>query len=106
MFEKFKNKVTVAKTKQRLLDEMAKLPQTSAEYSRLNTELNKLTEAENNQNGWKGALGVGIAQTIISAVASTVNVWTVLKHEDRGNVVTTKSLNYVEEPQNQTRTKI
>lgn len=91
-------KQTIRKAKQRLLDDMAKLDPKSAEYSRLNNELEKLTKAENNQNGWIGSLGVGLAQTFITAVSSSVNIWTVLKHEDRGNVVTTKSLNYVKKP--------
>lgn len=95
---KGKNRETVRKAKQRLLDEMAKVDPTSAEYGKLNSELEKLTKAENNQNGWKGALSVGLIQAGISAVASTVNVWSVLKHEDRGNVVTTKSLQYNEKP--------
>jgi len=96
----FGNKgATIKKAKDRLLEEMAKLDQKSPEYSKLATELEKLTKSEQNQNGWKGQLGCGIVQTIISAVSSTVNVWSVLKHEDRGNVVTTKSLNYAPKPQ-------
>lgn len=91
-------KQTVKKAKQRLLDAMAKLDQTSPEYSKLNSELEKLTKAETNQNGWKSAFGLGLAQTLISTVTSTVQVWSVLKHEDRGNVVTTKSLNYTQKP--------
>ena len=93
------NKATIRKAKQRLLDEMAKLDPTSAEYSKLATELEKLTKSELNQNGWIGQLGCGVVQTLISAISSTVNVWGVLKHEDRGNVVTTKSLNYAPKPQ-------
>ena len=93
------NKATIRKAKQRLLDEMAKLDPTSQEYSTLAARLEQLTKSEQNQNGWIAQLGCGIAQTAISAVASTVNVWKVLKHEDRGNVVTTKSLNYAPKPQ-------
>ena len=92
------NKATIRKAKQRLLDEMAKIDPTSEEYSKLATELEKLTKSELNQNGWIGQLGCGVAQTLISAVSSTVNVWSVLKHEDRGNIVTTKSLNYAPKP--------
>lgn len=92
------NKATIRKAKQRLLDEMSKLDPTSTEYSKLATELEKLTKSELNQNGWIGQLGCGVAQTLISAVSSTVNVWSVLKHEDRGNIVTTKSLNYAPKP--------
>lgn len=91
-------KATIRKAKQRLLNEMSKLDPTSAEYSKLATELEKLTKSELNQNGWIGQLGCGVAQTLISAVSSTVNVWSVLKHEDRGNIVTTKSLNYAPKP--------
>ena len=71
---------------------MSKLDPTSAEYSKLATELEKLTKSELNQNGWIGQLGCGVAQTLISAV------WSVLRHEDRGNIVTTKSLNYAPKP--------
>lgn len=92
------NKATIRKAKQRLLDSMAQMDPTSAEYSKLATELEKLTKSELNQNGWIGQLGCGVAQTLISAVSSTVNVWSVLKHEDRGNIVTTKSLNYAPKP--------
>ena len=89
---------TIRMAKQRLLDEMAKMDPCSAEYSKLNDQLEKLTKSENNQNGWRGQLGVGLINTPIQAICSTVNVWSVLKHEDRGNVVTTKSLNYVKKP--------
>ena len=89
---------TIRMAKQRLLDEMAKMDPSSAEYSKLNDQLEKLTKSENNQNGWRGQLGVGLINTTIPAICSTVNVWSVLKHEDRGNVVTTKSLNYVKKP--------
>ena len=92
-------RATIRKAKKRLLDEMAQLDQKSEEYSALATELEKLTKSELNQNGWIGQLGTGIAQTLISAISSSVNVWAVLKHEDRGNVVTTKSLNYAPKPQ-------
>lgn len=91
-------KNTLKMAKQRLLDQMATLDQTSPEYATLNSELEKLTKSENNQNGWRGSLGVGLINTAIQAVCSTVNVWSVLHHEDRGNVVTTKSLNYVKKP--------
>lgn len=92
-------RASIRKAKQRLLEEMEKLDQSSPEYSKLATELEKLTKSELNQYGWIGQLGCGVAQTLISAVSSTVNVWSVLKHEDRGNVVTTKSLNYAPKPQ-------
>ena len=93
------SKATIRKAKQRLLDEMAKLDPTSPEYSKLATELEKLTKSELNQNGWIGQLGCGVIQTLITAASSTVNVWRVLKYEDRGNIVTTKSLNYAPKPQ-------
>ena len=89
---------SIRKAKDRLLEEMEKLDQKSPEYAKLASELEKLAKAENNQNGWKGQLGCGIAQTVISAISSTVNVWSVLKHEDKGNIVTTKSLNYAPKP--------
>lgn len=89
---------TLKMAKQRLLDQMALLDQTSPEYSKLNTELEKLTKSENNQNGWRGSLSVGLINTLVQTVCSTVNIWSVLRHEDRGNVLTTKSLNYVKKP--------
>jgi len=92
-------KQTIRMAKQRLLDEMARLDPQSAEYGKLAGELEKLTKSELNQNGWIGQLGCGVMQTLISAVSSTVNVWSVLKHEDKGNIVTTKSLNYAPKPQ-------
>ena len=93
------NRATIRKLKQRLMEEMSQLDQKSPEYGKLASELEKLTKSELNQNGWIGQLGCGVAQTLISAVSSTVNVWSVLKHEDRGNIVTTKSLGYAPKPQ-------
>lgn len=90
---------SIRKAKQRLLDLMATLDPNTPEYSKLASELEKLTKSELNQNGWIGQLGCGVAQTLISAISSTVNVWSVLKHEDRGNIVTTKSLGYAPKPQ-------
>lgn len=91
-------RASIRKAKQRLLDEMAKEEQTSERYAKLNAQLSKLTESEKNQNDWRSRLGCGVVQTVISAIASTVNVISVLKHEDRGNVVTTKSLSYAPKP--------
>lgn len=91
-------KATIRKAKQRLLDAMEQMDPTTPEYSKLATELEKLTKSELNQNGWIGQLGCGVAQTLISAVSSTVNVWSVLKHEDRGNIVP-KTLGYAPKPQ-------
>ena len=90
---------SIRAAKQRLLEEMEKLDPKSNEYSTLAARLEQLTKSEQNEKGWMGQLGCGIIQTVISAAASTVNVWNVLKHEDRGNIVTTKSLNYAPKPQ-------
>lgn len=92
------DKKTIKKAKQRILDEMDKYDPKSEEYARLSAQLAKLTESEKNQNSWLTQLGCGIGQTVVSAIASTINVWSVLKHEDRGNVVTTKSLSYAPKP--------
>ena len=92
------NKATIRNAKRRILERMEKCEPTSDEYARLSTQLAKLTEAEKNQNSWLTQLGCGIGQTVVSAVASTINVWSVLKHEDKGNVVTTKSLSYAPKP--------
>ena len=93
------NKASIRKAKQRLLDEMETLDPKSDDYAKLASRLEQLTKSEQNQNGWIGQLGCGIAQTAISAIASTINVLGVLKHEDRGNIVTTKSLGYAPKPQ-------
>ena len=84
--------------KQRLLDEMAKCDPESERYSKLAAQLAKLTEAEKNQNGWRAQFGCGAVQTAINAIFSSINVLGVLRHEDKGNVVTTKSLNYAPKP--------
>lgn len=91
-------KETVRKAKQRLLDAMSKVDPTSDAYAQLNGQLEKLTKSEFNEKGWRSQLGIGLAQTAISTVTSTVQVWSVLKHEDRGNIVNTRSLNYVQKP--------
>ena len=97
-------RATIRKAKQKLLDEMEKLDPKSTEYSTLASRLEQLTRSEQNEKGWMAQLGCGIAQTAISAAASTVNVWKVLKHEDKGNIVTTKSLNYAPKPQEHSNT--
>lgn len=91
-------KATIRKEKARLLEAMEKLDPSSEQYAKLNAQLEHLTKSEQNQMGWLAQLGCGIAQTAITAVASTVNVWKVLKHEDKGNIVTTKSLTYAPKP--------
>ena len=93
-------KATIRKAKRRILEEMDKCEPTSEKYSKLSAQLAKLTEAEKNQNSWLTQLGCGIGQTVVSAIASTVNVWSVLRREDKGNVVTTKSLSYAPKPRN------
>lgn len=90
---------TIRAAKQRILDRMAQLEPTSQEYGKLNSELEKLTKSEQNQNGWIGQLGCGVAQTAISCITSAINVFSILRHEDRGNVVTTKSLGWANKPQ-------
>lgn len=93
-----KEKETIRKAKRRILEEMSKYEPTTEAYAKLSAQLAKLTEAEKNQNSWLTQLGCGIGQTVVSAIASTVNVWSVLKHEDKGNVVTTRSLSYAPKP--------
>lgn len=90
---------SIRQAKNRLLEEMSRLDQQSPEYSRLASELEKITRSEQNLYGWKGQLGCGIVQTLTSVIGSTLNVWSVLRHENRGNIVTTKSLNYAPKPQ-------
>ena len=87
----------IKQARDRLLSEMEKLDPTSEEYSKLNSELEKLTRSELNQYGWKGQLGCGVAQTLISAVSSTVKVWSILKNEAKGNI-TPKAVNYAPKP--------
>lgn len=93
-----KEKETIRKAKRRILEEMSKYEPTTEAYAKLSAQLAKLTEAEKNQNSWLTQLGCGIGQTVVSAIASTINVWSVLKHEDKGNVVTTRSLSYAPKP--------
>lgn len=93
-----KEKETIRKAKRRILEEMSKYEPTSEPYAKLSAQLAKLTESEKNQNSWITQLGCGIGQTVVSAIASTINVWSVLKHEDKGNVVTTRSLSYAPKP--------
>ena len=91
-------KASIRKEKKRLLEEMEKVDPESPRYAKLSTELEKLSKAENSQNGWLVQAACGVFQTVITSVASSVNVWKVLKHEDKGNIVTTKSLNYAPKP--------
>ena len=88
----------IKKERERLLTMMSTMDPCSTEYGKLANELEKLTRGELNQNGWKGQLFCGLLQTGISSACSIVNTWTVLKHERRGNVVTTKSLNFGPKP--------
>ena len=91
-------KQSVKVAKQRLLDEMATLDQKSPQYATLNQQLKVLMESEKNSDGW---LWPTIVNGIVGAgqlVCSTVNTWAVLKHEDKVNVVTTKSMNQILKP--------
>lgn len=98
MAEEKKQKETVRRAKQKLLDRMADIDPTSEEYDKLSTQLQKLTQAEQNDKGWKTQLGGTILQSLISSASSVATVLGVLRHEDRGNIVTTKSLQYAEKP--------
>ena len=91
-------KNTVKSTKQRLMDEMAKLPTTSPEFSKLNTELVKLADADTKDSSWKWQVGASISSTIVNAGTIVMSMMKVLKHEDRGNVLTTKATNYIPKP--------
>ena len=92
------NRKKICDAKQRILAEMEQYDPKSEEYAKLVQRLENLTKAENQQNDWKGRLGVGLLQTGITAITSFFTVKSILKHEDRGNVITTKSLNYVQKP--------
>ena len=91
-------KNTVKTTKQRLLDEMALLPTTSPEYAKLNDQLVKLSDADTKESSWRWQVGSAIASTIVNATTVVMSLRNVLKHEDRGNVVTTKAVNYIPKP--------
>jgi len=80
--------------KRRLLEEMAVTDQKSPEYSKLNKELETFTKGESNQNSWKVQLITSVITTFCSVAGSTAQVLHVLKHEDRGNVLTTKATNF------------
>ena len=89
---------TVKKAKQRLLDAMAQVHPCSNEYTVLSQQLERLTKSEANEKGWRAGLGVGLAQTAISTVTSTIQIMGILKHEDRGNIVKTESTKYIQKP--------
>ena len=93
------DKETIKKERQRVLEEMAKVDPTSEAYDKLSGQLEKLTKAEQNDKGWKTQLGLGFLQTALSSVSSFATVWSVLRHEEKGNIVTTKSLGFAEKPQ-------
>ena len=93
-----KKKTSIRKLKQKLMDSMADLDQTSAEYKAMNAELERLTHSEQNERSWMAQFGLGCVQTVISSAASIVQICTIMKHEDRGNVLTTKSMGFVERP--------
>lgn len=91
-------KASIRKERQRLLDEMEKLDPESKEYEIRMNRLKTIAEAEASEKGWKFPAACGIAQTLISGAMSTFNVFRVLKHEDQGNIVNTKSLGYAPKP--------
>ena len=91
-------KNTVKTTKQKLLDEMSKYPPTSPEYAKLNTELVKLSDADTKDTSWKWQVGSSVAGTLVNAATMVLSLMNVLKHEDRGNVLTTKAVNYIPKP--------
>lgn len=92
-----KDKITLDDTEQRLLDEMHELDPASERYGVLATQYEKLTKAEANRS-WRRNLNVSLANTVINAVTCVTTTLGVLRHEDKGNVVTTKSLNYTPKP--------
>lgn len=90
---------SIGDEKTRLLEEIKTLNPESQEYAIRVQRISELCKSESDEKGWRAQLGCGVVQTAMTVIASTVNVWKVLKHEERGNVVTTKSLNYAPKPQ-------
>lgn len=84
------------KEKQRLYDLLATLDPRSPEYAKVNSEIEKISKSEAAENSCLWPNFFSVINTAVTCITSGVQVRSVLKHEDRGNIVTTKSLNYAQ----------
>lgn len=84
------------KEKQRLYDLLATLDPKSPEYGKVSSEIEKISRAEAAENSSLWPNFFSVINTAVTCITSGVQVHSVLKHEDRGNIVTTKSLNYAQ----------
>ena len=89
-------KATIKAAKQRLLNTLATLDPGTTEYAKVNAELERMTKSQANENSWLWPNVFSVINTVATCVTSGIQVSAVLKHEDRGNVVTTKSLGYAQ----------
>ena len=75
---------------------------TSDEYAKLSQRLTELTEAQKNKNSWFWQVVIQGCSTVINTgVGFFINrktVKDVLVHEDRGNILTTKSTSFIKKP--------
>ena len=83
------------KQRERLLELMEQVDPKSPEYNMLTEQYARLCACDESQNKWIPNV-TSIANMVIGCVSTTLQVRSVLKHEDRGNIVTTKSLGYTQ----------
>lgn len=83
------------KQREKLLELMDQVDPKSEAYNVLTEQYARLCQCDESQNKWIPNI-VSIANMVIGCVSTTLQVRSVLKHEDRGNIVTTKSLGYTQ----------
>ncbi len=85
-----------------ILRRMKKCDETSEEYEKLTNRLVELEDARKNKNSWMGQAliqgGLGLINTGLSYFMNRRTVKDVLVHEDRGNILTTKSTSFIKKP--------
>lgn len=85
-----------------ILRRMKKCDETSEEYEKLTNRLVELEDARKNRNSWMGQAliqgGLGLINTGLSYFMNRRTVKDVLVHEDRGNILTTKSTSFIKKP--------
>lgn len=85
-----------------ILRRMKKCDETSDEYEKLTNRLVELEDARKNKNSWMGQAliqgGLGLINTGLSYFMNRRTVKDVLVHEDRGNILTTKSTSFIKKP--------
>ena len=83
------------KQKDRLLELMDKLEPGSDQYNAVAEQYERICRCEAEEHKWLPNI-VSVVNMAIGCVTTTLQVRSVLKHEDRGNIVTTKSLGYAQ----------